>query len=66
MEENHRPDLTDTDPVVVVEPQPSWFEPGRIVSLDPYGHLTSETFAEQIGEGWDIRPTIAVTMFDGT
>src|SRR3546814_6435186 len=29
--------------------------------MDPWGHMTSEVFAQQIAAGWDIRPTVAVT-----
>ena len=57
----HRPDLTDTTPAAHIGPYPQWGEPERIVSLDPWGHLTSEMFADRIAAGWDIRPTIAVT-----
>jgi GTP cyclohydrolase II len=57
----HRPDLTDTTPAAHIGPYPQWGDPERIVSLDPWGHLTSEIFADRIAAGWDIRPTIAVT-----
>jgi GTP cyclohydrolase II len=57
----HRPDLTDTAPAVPIGPHPQWADAGKIVSLDPFGHLVGEAFARQLGEGWDIRPTIAVT-----
>ncbi|MGE0257321.1 MAG: GTP cyclohydrolase II [Alphaproteobacteria bacterium] len=58
---DHRPDLTDTAPIAVIGPWPQWADPKRIVSLDPYGHLAGEVFAEQIRAGIDVRPTIAVT-----
>src|SRR5271166_5499727 len=58
---DHRPDLTDTTPAVRIGPFPQWGDPERIVSLDPWGHMTSEVFADRIATGWDIRPTIAVT-----
>jgi GTP cyclohydrolase II len=58
---DHRPDLTDTAPVSVVGPWPQWAAPGRIISLDPYGHLVGEVFAEHIRAGIDARPTIAIT-----
>src|SRR5437762_502715 len=32
-----RPDLTDTAPTDRIGPHPQWFEPERIVSLDPFG-----------------------------
>jgi GTP cyclohydrolase II len=56
-----RPDLTNTAPVVEMGPFPQWSEPGRIVSLDPWGHRVTEDFRQEIAEGLDIRPTIAVT-----
>lgn len=56
-----RPDLTNTAPVVPIGPHPQWSEPGRIVSLDPFGHMVANHFSDLIGEGVDIRPTIAIT-----
>jgi GTP cyclohydrolase II len=56
-----RPDLANTHPVTAIGPHPQWSEPGRIVSLDPWGHVVGEAFADAIGEGIDIRPTIAIT-----
>jgi GTP cyclohydrolase II len=57
----HRPDLTDTAPAVAIGPFPQWRDPGLIVSMDPWGHIPGQVFAEQIAAGWDIRPTVAVT-----
>jgi GTP cyclohydrolase II len=59
---DHRPDLTDTAPVALIGPHPQWGGATKIVSLDPYGHLVGEVFAEQIAQGIDARPTIAVTQ----
>ncbi len=56
-----RPDLRNTHPVIDIGPHPQWFEPGRIVSLDPWGHRVGEVFADEIAGGTDIRPSIAVT-----
>jgi GTP cyclohydrolase II len=58
---DHRPDLTDTAPAALIGPWPQWADPQKIVSLDPYGHLVGEVFAEAIRAGIDARPTIAVT-----
>jgi GTP cyclohydrolase II len=58
---DHRPDLTDTAPAARIAPSPQWAEPTKIVSLDPWGHLVGEVFAEQIRAGIDVRPTIAIT-----
>ena len=58
---DHRPDLTNTSPAEMIGPFESWFDPRRIVSLDPWGHRVAEVFADKLAAGWDIRPTIAVT-----
>lgn len=58
---DHRPDLTNTSPAERIGPFDSWFDPKKIVSLDPWGHLVSEVFADKLAAGWDIRPTIAIT-----
>jgi len=57
----HMPDLTNTAPAEVIGPFLQWQDPAKIVSLDPFGHRIGEFYAEQLGTGWDIRPTIAVT-----
>ena len=51
----------DTSPVCEIGPHPQWGEPGKIVSLDPWGHRVAHDFAELIAEGIDIRPSIAIT-----
>ncbi|MBL8556789.1 MAG: GTP cyclohydrolase II [Phenylobacterium sp.] len=56
-----RPELVNTHPVVALGPHPQWREPGKIVSIDPWGARIAEDFAPEIAEGVDIRPTIAVT-----
>ncbi len=61
LDPSHRPDLTNTAPVTAIGPHPQWSDPNCIVSLDPYGHLVSQCFAEQLETGLDVRPSIAVT-----
>ncbi|HEV7283231.1 MAG TPA: GTP cyclohydrolase II [Kaistia sp.] len=56
-----RPDYRNTSPAVSIGPHPQWADPAKIVSLDPFGHLAAELFADLIAEGVDIRPTIAIT-----
>ena len=56
-----RPDLTNTHPAAIIGPFPQWSEPQRIVSLDPWGHLVATAFKDEIAEGVDIRPSIAIT-----
>ena len=61
MDPQARPDLHDTSPVCEIGPHPQWGEPGKIVSLDPWGHRVAHDFGELIAEGIDIRPSIAIT-----
>ena len=56
-----RPDLTNTFPAATIGPFPQWSDPTKIVALDPWGHLVAENFRQEISEGADIRPSIAVT-----
>ena len=56
-----RPDLTNTHPAANIGPFAQWTDARRIVSLDPWGHLVAETFGAEIAEGFDVRPTIAIT-----
>ncbi|MCA8920510.1 MAG: GTP cyclohydrolase II [Planctomycetes bacterium] len=59
---DHRPDLTDTSPTNTLGPFPQWHDPEKIVSIDPYGAVTSRVFAEWVAAGHDVRPTIAITQ----
>ncbi len=61
LDPQHRPDLTNTRPAANIGPHPSWFGTEKIVSMDPWGHMTSEVFASEIEAGRDIRPTVAIT-----
>src|SRR4051794_32306570 len=57
----HKADLTNTSPTDAIGPYPQWSEPGKIVSLDPWGAMVAEVFADELAAGHDMRPTIAVT-----
>jgi GTP cyclohydrolase II len=48
--------------VTKVGPHRQWFDPKKIVSLDPWGHLVLDEFRDHLKEGFDIRPTIAITQ----
>ncbi|MDZ8105592.1 MAG: GTP cyclohydrolase II [Nostoc sp. DedQUE12a] len=61
LQSDHRADLTNTSPVEHIGPYPSWFDAEKIVSLDPFGAIASEVFSSYYQEGYDIRPTIAIT-----
>jgi GTP cyclohydrolase II len=58
---DHKPDLTNTTPAEIIGPHPQWGEPGKIVSLDPWGHLVASAFRSELDAGLDVRPTIAIT-----
>lgn len=61
LDPEHRADLTNTSPVSAIGPYPSWKDPEKIVSLDPWGAIASEIFAPHFPGDYDIRPTIAIT-----
>ncbi len=56
-----KPDLTNTAPTHAIGPFPQWFDRAKIVSLDPFGAIVSSAFRTYFEQGYDIRPTIAVT-----
>ena len=62
LDPSHFPDLSNTSPITSIGPFDQWFEPDKIVSLDPWGHNVVNEFSAQINDGIDIRPTIAVTQ----
>jgi GTP cyclohydrolase II len=57
----HQADLTNTRPTKQIGPHPGWADPLRIVSIDPWGHMVSEVFSEELRHGLNIQPTIAIT-----
>ena len=59
---DHKPDFTNTQPAVEIGPFPAWGDREKIVSMDPWGHLSPWIFDETIrSEDVEIRPTIAIT-----
>lgn len=61
LQSDHRADLTNTAPTEQIGPYPSWYDPDKIVSLDPFGAMVGEVFNSYYEQGYDIRPTIAIT-----
>lgn len=61
LDPNHIPNLKTTSPTHDFGPFPSWSDPKKIVTIDPYGHLVTSVFERYFEKGYDIRPTIAVT-----
>ncbi|KAM3091615.1 GTP cyclohydrolase II [Phormidesmis sp. 146-12] len=62
LQANHRADLTNTSPAAHLGPHPAWADPDRIVSLDPFGALVGEVYSDLYEQGYDIRPSIAITQ----
>ncbi len=60
--QDHKADLENTEATTSIGPYDSWFDPERIVSIDPWGAQINEHFSDLIKEGMDIRPSIAVTQ----
>ena len=59
---SYKPDYSNTEPPVSIPPNPAWYDPSKIVSMDPWGHLVPSVFRNEIEEmGLDVRPSIAVT-----
>jgi GTP cyclohydrolase II len=58
---HHHPDLHNTAPTTMVGPFDSWFDPQKIVSLDPWGAHVQSAFKDYIGKGVNVAPSIAVT-----
>lgn len=56
-----RPDLTNTAPAERIGPYPQWKDGTKIVSLDPWGADVFSEFKNHFEQGYDIRPSIAVT-----
>lgn len=57
-----RPDLTLTDSTTKIGPYDSWFDPDKIISIDPWGADVNLNFNSFFQKSYDIRPTIAVTQ----
>ncbi|HVK61427.1 MAG TPA: GTP cyclohydrolase II, partial [Bdellovibrionales bacterium] len=58
----HRPDLNNTESPTEIGPYDSWLDSTKIVTLDPWGLDPQRHFSSLYQQGYDIRPTIAVTQ----
>jgi hypothetical protein len=59
MDPDFKPDLHNTAPPVDIPPSPSWKDPSKIVSMDPWGHMIVSAFGKQLKDGVDVRPTVS-------
>lgn len=58
----HKPDLNNTQSPTPIGPYAQWKNPTQIVALDPWGLDPQLHFKNYFEQGYDIRPTIAVTQ----
>jgi GTP cyclohydrolase II len=58
----HKPDLNNTQSPTKIGPYDSWFDSTKMVSVDPWGLDPQIHFKNLFDQGYDIRPTIAVTQ----
>jgi hypothetical protein len=61
LDPDHRPDLTNTAPTYLIGPFDSWYNPDKIVSMDPWGAEISRYFTSYLEQEYNIQPTIAIT-----
>lgn len=59
---DHRPELNNTEGTYAVKPSPSWFESDKIVTIDPFGADINLHFPKLLEQGYNIKPSIAVTQ----
>jgi len=58
---DYMPNLKLTAPVFDIGPFPSWADPKKLASIDPFGHVVTDVYRKYLEKGYDVRPTIAVT-----
>ncbi len=58
----HKPDLHNTESPIKIGPFASWSDPAKMVSIDPWGFDVPIHFKSFFDQGYDIRPTVAVTQ----
>jgi hypothetical protein len=55
-----KPNFANTQPAVTIGPHPAWGDPRKIVTMDPFGAVAPQLFAETHKE-LQVLPTIAIT-----
>lgn len=58
----HRPELDNTEGTYHFKPNPSWYDATKIVTIDPLGADVNIHFKKFLEEGYNIKPSIAVTQ----
>ena len=58
----HKPELENTEGTFRFKANPSWFNPEKIVTLDPFGADVNLNFPKFFDKGYNVKPSIAVTQ----
>lgn len=58
----HKPDLNNTFSPVKIGPYPQWHDGLKMVTVDPWGLDPQNHFKSWYEQGYDIRPSVAVTQ----
>lgn len=62
LNKDHKPDYTNAHPAFDFPQQPQWSESGKVVSMDPFGHLAPWLYNEACeAENVEVKPTISIT-----
>jgi len=61
LDADHRPDFSHTQSYETIGPFPSWGNPDKIVSMDPFGADIENAFRDLIDADYRICPSIAIT-----
>ncbi len=59
---DHRPDLHNTEGTYKIKVNPSWQDPEKMVSIDPWGADINLHFKDHLDKGFNVKPTIAITQ----
>lgn len=59
---DHRPELENTEGTVSIKPSPAWFDSERLATVDPWGADVNVHFKKHLEEGYNVKPTIAITQ----
>ncbi len=58
----HKPMLENTEGTYHFKPNPSWYDETKIVTIDPWGADVTINFKRFLDEGYNVKPSIAVTQ----
>ena len=61
LDPHYKPNFHNTEPAYQIGPFPTWADPEKIVTIDPFGAEVQQVFKKELAGGLDVRPTIAIT-----